>query len=83
MKRLAWGLVIALAILHQDFWLWDDRRLVFGWLPIGLGYHVLLSLAAGVAWALVCRFAWPEHIEAWAACAAPAARDERGPRSET
>ena len=66
MKRFAWGVVLALAILHHDFWLWDDRRLVFGWLPVGLGYHVLLSLAAGAAWALVCRCAWPERLEAWA-----------------
>jgi hypothetical protein len=66
MKRVAWGAVLALLLLHHDFWLWDDRRLLFGWLPIGLGYHLLVSFAAAAAWALVSRFAWPERIEAWA-----------------
>lgn len=66
MRRLAWGTVIALALLHHDFWYWDDRSLLFGWLPVGLGYHLLLTLAAGGAWALVVRFAWPERVEAWA-----------------
>ena len=86
MRRFAWGAVIALALLHHDFWYWDDRRLVFGWLPIGLAYHASFSLAAGAVWALVCRSAWPERIEAWAAQAAPGAPGapgDRGSRSET
>ena len=58
--------VVALAILHQDFWFWDDRTLVFGFLPIGLAYHALLSLAAAGVWALAVCVAWPRHIEEWA-----------------
>ena len=81
MKRLAWGLVIALALLHHDFWYWDDRRLLGGWLPIGLAYHAALSLAAGAVWALVAKYAWPEHIEAWAATSPPSAPSDRGPGS--
>jgi hypothetical protein len=76
-RRLAWGAVIALALLHHDFWYWNDRRLVFGWLPIGLAYHASFSLAAAAVWALVSKFAWPERIEAWAA------PSDGGPRSET
>ena len=64
--RLAWGLVVLLGILHYDFWWWDDRTLLFGFLPIGLAWHALISIGAAVAWALVVRWGWPEHIEAWA-----------------
>lgn len=66
MRRFVWGLVILLGILHYDFWWWGDRSLVLGILPIGLAYHLAFSVAAGVVWALVIRFAWPERIEAWA-----------------
>lgn len=55
-----------LALLHQDCWWWDSRTLVFGFLPIGLAYHAGFSLAAAALWALACRWAWPDAIEAWA-----------------
>ena len=48
-SRSAWLLgaaVLVMAILHQDVWFWDDRSLVFGFLPIGLAYHVAFSIAA-------------------------------------
>jgi hypothetical protein len=64
--RLAWGLVIVLAILHYDFWYWADDSLVFGFMPIGLFYQALISLAAGIAWALVTAYAWPTWVENWA-----------------
>ena len=36
---------------------------MFGFLPIGLFYHAVYSLAvAGLMWALV-RYAWPAHLE--------------------
>jgi len=56
-----------LYLLHQDFWFWNAARpLVFGFLPVGLFYHALYSLAvAALMWALV-RFAWPAHLEAGA-----------------
>ena len=56
--RVVWGLVIALAILHYDFWYWDDRTLVLGFLPVGLAFHALFSLACGLTWAAATRFAW-------------------------
>ena len=64
---LAWGLVLLVGILHYDFWWWDDRTLVFGFMPIGLFWHALISIFAAIAWALVVRFAWPTHVEEWAA----------------
>jgi hypothetical protein len=66
-RLLVWGLVAVLFVMHQDCWFWDNRTLVFGFLPIGLFYHALFSLAAGLTWALANNFAWPEEIEAWAA----------------
>ncbi len=65
-SKTVWVLVAVLAVLHYDFWYWDDRTLVFGFLPIGLAYHALYSLAAGLVWYLAVRFAWPEELEAWA-----------------
>ena len=56
--------VAALYLLHQDYWFWDSARpLVFGFLPIGLFYHAVYSLAVAVLmWALV-HYAWPAHLE--------------------
>ncbi len=65
-RKTVWVLVAVLAVLHYDFWYWDDRTLVFGFLPIGLAYHAVFSLAAGLVWYLAVRFAWPEELEAWA-----------------
>lgn len=63
---IIWTVFVVLFILHHDFWNWDNRELVFGWLPVGLGWHAAFSLAAGLLWAAATRWAWPAHIEAWA-----------------
>ena len=54
------ALVVAVYLLHQDFWFWRRAEpIVFGVLPIGLAYHALYSIvAAAVMWLLV-RYAWP------------------------
>ena len=65
--RLAWGLVLVLGLVHYDFWFWEDKTLVFGFMPVGLLFHALISVGAGVAWFLVVRNAWPGHVERWAA----------------
>lgn len=56
--------VIALYLLHQDFWFWRAARpLALGFLPIGLFYHVCYTLAiSALMWALV-RYAWPSNFE--------------------
>lgn len=53
------GLVVALLILHQDNWFWTDDTLVFGFMPIGLFYHSIISIAASSVWFLSTRIAWP------------------------
>jgi hypothetical protein len=63
-RRLMWILFAVLLVLHHDWWFWNDGRLLFGFLPIGLGYHILLSIAAGALWGWAAFYAWPEEIEA-------------------
>ncbi len=66
MKRLLLIAIIAvLYVLHQDFWFWRTPiPMVFGFLPIGLSYHILYTLAVtGLMWLLV-KVAWPAHLEA-------------------
>ena len=66
MRKLIWILVIILLVVHQDFWLRDDRSLVFGFMPVGLAYHAMFSIAAACVWALAVKYAWPHRIEQWA-----------------
>jgi hypothetical protein len=63
MKRRGWqlsiyGALVALYLLHNDLWLWNDSRLVLG-LPAGLAYHVGFCVAASAVLALLVTFAWP------------------------
>ena len=57
---------IALGVLHQDVWNWDNADLVFGFMPVGLAYHAAYSLIAAAFWAVVMKFAWPHKLEEWA-----------------
>jgi hypothetical protein len=65
-KALVWGLFLFLFIAHQDFWLWSDDTLMMGFMPIGLAYHALFSVACSFLWALACFRTWPEELERWA-----------------
>ena len=53
------AVVLVAAALHQDFWLWGDRGLVFGFLPAGLAYHAAYTAAMIVLMAVLVRVAWP------------------------
>lgn len=66
MKKVVWILVAVLAVVHQDLWWWDDKTLVFGFMPIGLFYHALFSIMAACVWAMAVKWAWPSHLEEWA-----------------
>ncbi len=63
MNRILLILVVALIILHQDNWFWEDPTLAFGFMPVGLCYHACLSLAAACVWFLAARYCWPLPLE--------------------
>lgn len=52
-------LAMLLLILHQDYWFWTNKTLVFGILPMGLFWHICISIAATVVWYLATQIAWP------------------------
>jgi hypothetical protein len=57
-------LVCALYAMHQDTFLWRTARpLAFGFLPPGLWYHALYTLACAVLMVVLCRYAWPGHLD--------------------
>ena len=64
MKWVLYLLTVLLIVLHQDFWNWDkvDPRW-FGFLPVGLWYHLGYCVAAAVLLGLFVAFAWPTHLE--------------------
>jgi Protein of unknown function (DUF3311) len=56
--------VIALYLLHQDLWFWrTPNPMIFGFIPIGLFYHVCYTLAASVLMWMLVQLAWPSHLE--------------------
>jgi hypothetical protein len=71
-------MVIAIYILHQDFWNWKKAEpLVFGFLPIGLAYQAGYSILAAGMMAVLIRTIWPKHLED----VEPETKDQRGNRS--
>lgn len=64
MKRTLLTLaIIALYVLHQDFWNWRKVDLLFGFIPVGLWYHAIFTIAVAVLMWLLVKFAWPAHLE--------------------
>ena len=61
MKKLVIALFVLLLFLHQDFWFWDDQSLWLGFLPAGLAYHMLFSLATAGFGLLAVRHLWPDE----------------------
>ncbi len=52
MKKIRYWLILLLFLLHNDFWNWD-RAEVWGWLPVGLWYHLAYCLAVSCVLALL------------------------------
>jgi hypothetical protein len=72
------ALVTAVYVLHQDFWNWKSiEPLLFGFLPVGLAYHVGYSIVAALMMAVLVRFAWPAHLEKYEA-QEPSAHEKHG-----
>ncbi len=63
-RKWIWFLpIVVLAVLHQDNWWWESTDLVMGFVPIGLAWHAMISLGAGLGWWLVILFAWPTFVD--------------------
>ena len=63
MQKVVWTLVVLLVVLHQDVWFWEDERLVFGFLPVGLAWHMGISVGASLTWLLATRHCWPAEAD--------------------
>ena len=65
MKRILLVIaVVALYILHQDFWFWRTAHpMVFGFIPLGLFYQACFSVAASLLMWLLVKYAWPSQLE--------------------
>jgi hypothetical protein len=64
MKRVVFALVVLLVIAHQDYWAWDlIDPLAFGFMPIGLTWHVGISIGAALVWAIAVKYCWPDDVE--------------------
>jgi Protein of unknown function (DUF3311) len=61
-KGPLYAALFALFLLHNDLWLWNDSRLVFG-LPVGLVYHIAFSFATAAVLGLLVLKAWPDHLD--------------------
>jgi presenilin-like A22 family membrane protease len=63
-RFVRWILYIALVVLfllHNDFWFWDNPKVVLG-LPIGLIYHIGFCVAATILMALMVNRVSPHHL---------------------
>ena len=54
--------VITLLVLRHDYWNWHEVKPI-GFLPIGLWWHILVTLFSSVVMWLLVTFAWPAHLE--------------------
>jgi hypothetical protein len=57
----AW--IALLVVLHQDVWLWTNKYLLFGCVPIGLAYHAGFTVVAAITMFAFTRLIWPQHLE--------------------
>ena len=56
-------LILALAVLHHDVWWWDSRETLFGFMPIGLAWHMAISIAAAVVGWIAVTWCWPAALD--------------------
>lgn len=54
--------LVALFLLHNDFWFWDSPKVVLG-LPTGLLYHIGFCVASAILMALIINTVWPSHLQ--------------------
>lgn len=73
MNRVPWLILLLLVAAHHDFWFWKDASLIGGWMPVGLAWHIALSIVAAGFWLFAVRTAWPVGEEAQVAESASSA----------
>ncbi|HEX2051437.1 MAG TPA: hypothetical protein VHJ34_12535 [Actinomycetota bacterium] len=73
-RPLAYALLAALLVAAFDVWNWERiEPLLFGWMPVGLWWQVLVTMLAVPVMAYLFWVLWPDDVDdAWAA---PAPRD--------
>jgi hypothetical protein len=63
MKKIVFAALLLLTILQQDFFLAGRIEPLFlGFLPVGLVWHMGISIAAAALWALAVARCWPEGL---------------------
>jgi hypothetical protein len=62
MRKILYGSLALLYIVHTDWWFWNDATLFLN-LPVGFIYHVGLCFAAAVLMFLFVKYAWPSHLD--------------------
>lgn len=78
MKALPVLIIVVMVALHHDIWNWTNKTLVFGFLPIGLAYHIFYAILASLTMAFLVKFAWPSEIEEEGLASAVQARSSEG-----
>lgn len=64
MKLITAIFMVALVFAHQDFWWWDQYEpLILGFLPIGLAWHMSISLLTSAVGYLAIRYFWTSTHE--------------------
>lgn len=61
--KSTWLLIPILLLLHQDYWLWEETELIWGFIPAGFFSHLCISVLASVSWLLICIFHWPKFVD--------------------
>ncbi|GJQ25329.1 MAG: hypothetical protein HBSAPP02_03610 [Phycisphaerae bacterium] len=64
MKKVVILFFLLLIAAHQDFWWWHTHEpLVLGFVPIGLAWHVGISLCAAALGLVAMTYCWPTHLD--------------------
>jgi hypothetical protein len=61
-RWILYAALVALYLLHNDFWFWNTPQLVLG-VPVGLLYHITFCVVVTLLMALFVNRAWLKQIE--------------------
>jgi hypothetical protein len=64
MKYLAALLILGLFVAHQDYWQWNRKELVFGFLPHTIAWHGGLCVMTSLVWVWITATCWPRSLDA-------------------